>query len=80
MAKVINGSNVENLIKCVVQSLLQEGGLGQTNIATKLVAFGSNGVSVFQSSTSSVIKQIEETCTPFNLGVHCVSHTTNLAM
>jgi hypothetical protein len=29
-----------------VGSLLQEKGLGHTNIAAKLVAFGSNGVNV----------------------------------
>jgi hypothetical protein len=64
----------------VVGSLLQEKGLGHTNIAAKLVAFGSNGVNVFQGAKLGVTKQIQETCTPFNLGVHCVSHTTNLAM
>jgi hypothetical protein len=80
MAKVINGSNVENIIKFVVQSLLQERSLGQTNIATKLVAFGLDGVNVFQGATSNVTKQIEETCTPFSLGMHCVSHMTKLVM
>ncbi len=27
-----------------------------------------------------VREKIQETCTPFNLGVHCVSHITNLVM
>jgi len=66
--------------KCVVGSLLQERGLGQTYITTKLVAFGLNGVSVFQGVKFGEMKQIQETCTPFNLGLHCVFHKTNLVM
>jgi hypothetical protein len=36
--------------KCVVGYLLQEGGLGQIYIATKLVAFGLDGISDFQGA------------------------------
>jgi hypothetical protein len=70
----------KNLTKCVVGFLLQEKNLSHTNIAAKLVAFGSNGVNVFQGVKLSVTKQIQKTCTPFNLGVHCVSHKTKLVM
>jgi hypothetical protein len=66
--------------ECVVGSLLQEGGLGQIYIVAKLVAFGLDGVSVFQGAKFGETKQIQKTCAPFNLGVHCVSHRTNLVM
>jgi hypothetical protein len=66
--------------KCVVASLLQQGGLGQTYIVAKLVAFGLDGVNVFQGAKFGETKQIQEACAPFNLGVHCVSHRTNLVI
>jgi len=51
--------NIENLTNCVMESLSREWGLGWTNIATNLVAFGINNVSVFQGVKSSVTKQFE---------------------
>jgi hypothetical protein len=54
--------------------LLQEKGLGQINIATKLVAFGSNGINFFQGVKLGVTKQIQETCNPIQLrGALCLS-------
>jgi hypothetical protein len=47
MAQVV-GVSVDNLIKCIMDSLLNEGGLGENEIASKLVIFGVNGASVFQ--------------------------------
>ncbi len=44
MAQVV-GASVDNLIKCIMDSLLNEGGLGENE---KLVTFGVNGASVFQ--------------------------------
>jgi hypothetical protein len=59
-------------------SLLQKKGLHHINIAAKLVAFGSNGINVFQGVKLGVTKQTQETFTPFSLGVHCVSHKKKL--
>ncbi len=47
MAQVV-GVSVDNLIKCIMDSLLNEGGLGENEIASKLVIFGVNDASVFQ--------------------------------
>jgi hypothetical protein len=47
MAQVV-GVSVDNLIKCIMDSLLNEAGLGKNEIASKLVIFGVNGASVFQ--------------------------------
>jgi hypothetical protein len=44
MAQVV-GASVDNLIKCIMDSLLNEGGSGENE---KHVTFGVNGVSVFQ--------------------------------
>jgi hypothetical protein len=63
-----------------VGSLLQKKGLCHINIAAKLVAFGSNGINVFQGVKLVMTKQIQETFTPFSLGVHCVCQKKNLAM
>jgi hypothetical protein len=69
----------QKITKCVVGSLLQEFFLNHTNIATKLVAFGSNGVNVFHVKFG-VTKKLQETCTPFSFRVHHVFHRTNLVM
>jgi hypothetical protein len=42
-----------------MEFLSHERGLGWTNIATNLVAFGIDNVSVFQGVKSSVTKQFE---------------------
>jgi hypothetical protein len=44
---------------CAMESLSHERGLGWTNIATNLVAFGIDNASVFQGVKSSATKQFE---------------------
>jgi hypothetical protein len=51
--------NIDDLTNFVMESLSHEKGLGWTNIARNLVAFGIDIVSVFQGVKSSVTKQFE---------------------
>jgi len=55
--------------------LLQEKNLSHTNIATKLVAFGSNGVNVFQGAKFWCDNKNSKNMHPIQLGgALCLSH------
>ncbi len=74
LEQVLFGAISNNLIKMIMGSLLQHGGLFETNLVSKLISFGANGALVFQGAKNSVITQLKETHTPFMLGVHCFAH------
>jgi hypothetical protein len=74
LEQVLFGATTNNLTKVIVRSLLQYGGLFETNILFKLINFGANGVLIFQGAKTSVITQLKETHPPFMLGVHRFAH------
>jgi hypothetical protein len=45
-----------------------------------MITFGANSVNVFQGLKFGITIQIRGSWVFFNLGMHCVSHHTNLAM
>jgi hypothetical protein len=47
LQQVVEGSHVNNLAKVIVEFLLFYGGLLESNLALKLVCFGTNGVMMF---------------------------------
>ncbi len=61
-------------------SLLYYGGLSKTNMASKLIMFGVDGVLIFQGAKTNVIIQLKEKCTFFMFKVHCVAHQTDLTI
>jgi hypothetical protein len=56
--QVLEGSNVDNLIKVIVDSLLTYGGFKKFDLAFKLVCFATNGVITFQGSKTNVTMQL----------------------
>jgi hypothetical protein len=44
------------------------------------MCFGADGVDVFQGIKSGVTKQIKENYAPHSIGVHCITHHTNLVV
>ncbi len=46
--QVLEGSNVDNLTKVIMDFLLTYNGLSEFGLASKLVCFGINGVITFQ--------------------------------
>ncbi len=54
------------------------GDLNQDTIASKLIRFIANGVSVFQGVKTCVIVQLKDKNAPFLIGVHCMNQHTNL--
>ncbi len=80
LQQVVEGSHVDNLTKVIVESLFLHGGLSKSNMALKLICFGTNNVTTFHSLKTRVIVQLKEKHMPFLLGVHCVVHRTNLVV
>jgi hypothetical protein len=58
--QVLEGSNVNNLLKVIVDSLLTYDGLSKFDLVFKLVCFATNGVISFQGSKTSVIMQLKK--------------------
>ncbi len=54
LQQVLSGFSVDNFTKVIVDFLLTYGGLSKSNLASKLVCFGVNGVTTFQGSKTSV--------------------------
>ncbi len=53
----------------------------QDHIAKKLIYFRVNDINVFQGTRTSITKQIHDHYVPNKyLGIHCMTHHTNLAM
>jgi hypothetical protein len=48
LGHVVVGSGVDNLTQVHMQALMHQGGLTKYLICTKLMAFGTDGVSIFQ--------------------------------
>jgi hypothetical protein len=48
MKQIVDGSNLDNLKKVLMNSLKLCGGISKEHITNKLVSFGANEVSVFQ--------------------------------
>jgi hypothetical protein len=48
--------------------------MSETNIANKVVYFGANGVTIFQSLKIGVIVQLVNKHCPFVVGIHYMAH------
>jgi hypothetical protein len=78
---VSEGANADNLTDMIMTTLRYHGGLeGDDVIAEKLLCFGADGAAVFQGARSGVTTQLTEKFAPYLMGVHCMSHRTNLAV
>jgi sulfur relay (sulfurtransferase) DsrF/TusC family protein len=80
LEQLVNGVAIDNLKKFIVDNVLQYGGLSKSNLVSKLISFGANGVLVFHNVKNCVTTQLKEKFPPYMLGVHRVAHWTNLAI
>ncbi len=71
---MVNGGIVNNLTKVIMENVLQYGGLSKSNLASKLISFGVDGVSVFYGAKNGVTTQLKEKFALYMLGVHYVAH------
>jgi hypothetical protein len=76
---VVDGTTSDNLTSLIVKSLMEFGGLSETNLANKLVSFGVDRVTIFQGVKNGVKAQIMQKHAPFVDGMHCMA-LTNLVV
>lgn len=70
LVQSMDGFNVNNLTKCMIESLLQEENLGQDVIATKMISFDVYELNAFQGLRIGVTIEIHKSWVFFSLGVH----------
>ncbi len=80
LQRVLDGAIFANLIKLIIQSLVEFGGMTKTDVANKLVCFGTNGVKIFQGLKNGVTTKLMQNHDPFMSGVHCMAHHTNMVV
>ena len=80
LSQVTEGGRVDHLTSVIIHSLMGEGGLSRSELASKLLCFGSDNVSTFQGSKTGVSTQICEKWAPFSLGMGCCGHRVNLCV
>jgi hypothetical protein len=54
LQRVIDGATFDNLTRLIVENLVKFGGLTETKMTNKLVCYGANGMTIFQSLKSIV--------------------------
>ncbi len=79
LQRVLDGVTSTNLTKFIMQNLVEFGSMTKTNVANKLVCFGTNGVIVFQGLKNGVTTKMMQNHVPFMSGVH-MAHCTNLVV
>jgi hypothetical protein len=60
-------------------ALKEHGGLYYTNVITKLMSLGPNGVNVFQGVNNGVTHIMQNKNSLHLKGIHCMAHYTNLS-
>ncbi len=70
--------NVDSMILLIINSLMTQGDLKQEDLVSKLVCFGVDRVSSLRGFKSRVTIQIQHQYVLFVIGVHCITHGTNL--
>lgn len=67
------------MLNLLLEALLSGGGVEEDALASKLMCFAADGVSVFQGYRTRVTTQLVQNFAPFMIGVHCFAHRLNLA-
>ncbi len=80
LPQVVDGATSDDIKRILVDVMVLYGYLTQESVASKLITFGTNGVSVFQGVITSVTIQLKDQTTPFMTGMHYMSHRTNLVL
>ena len=75
-----HGSGSAALRESIEGMVLHHSGLPQLEVAKRLICFGANDASVFQSSRNGVTVQMREQVVPFMFGIHCMAHRNNHAV
>jgi len=76
LQRVVDGATFDNLTSFIMKSLMEFGGLSETNLANKLVSFGVDKIVIFQDVKNGFIAQIMQKHAPFCewCALHGTSH------
>ncbi len=55
LQRVVDGTTFDNLTSFIMKSLMEFGGLSETNLANKLVSFGVDKIIIFQGVKNGFI-------------------------
>jgi hypothetical protein len=80
LQQVTKGGGFDNLTTMLVNFITIIGGFSKEDLATKLVSFDVNGVTVFHGLKIGVTMQFIEQHAPFVIGIHYMAHRCNLVM
>jgi hypothetical protein len=80
MYKVVDETIADNMTSLIAKNLGQHAGLSEIDIASKLVCFGANGVTICHGVKSGVIIQLMQKHAPYVSNVHYMAHHTNLVV
>jgi hypothetical protein len=80
VTRLYDGASSANLLSTLLEAMEAYGGLPPSEIAGKLISFGADRVSMFQGVRTGVTVQLKDSHAPFVMGIHCMSHRTNLAV
>jgi hypothetical protein len=78
--RLIDGNGSSAVKESILTALNWHGGLVNSVVAKRLVCFRADGVSVIQGCRAGVTQQLKEQDALFLLGVHCMTHYSNLAV
>ncbi len=63
---MVDGATLDDLKCILVDVMVLYGDLTQESVASKLITFGDDGVSVFQGVITNVIVRLKDQTTPFH--------------
>jgi hypothetical protein len=80
VTRLYDGASSANFLSTLLEAMKAYGGLPPLEIAGKLISFSADGVSVFQGVRTGMTVQLKDNHAPFVMGIHYMSHRTNLAV
>lgn len=77
---IVDGCNADNLTNVILTAAMWHGGLTETEVAERLICFGTDGAAIFQGCQTGVTTQLHYQQAPYMIGMHCVAHRTSLVV
>ncbi len=80
LERLVEGGTIVNIKNVILVAFITYGGFINEQIFECLMCLRTDGVSTFQGVQSKVIALMKTQQTPFLIGIHCMTHKTNLVM
>ncbi len=80
LEQIVEGDTSNNLTNVSIRSLIVFGGMLEVDLVNKVLCFGANGITIFQSLKISVNVQLTNKHCPFLIGIHYMAYKCNLVV